>query len=623
MFWYAERHTDASPATALSFSMDLHRTCLALTAIVCASPASIALAQRRSPSPPRIDRSCMVELSLRSWDTLAVSIPLPNCGDLRLVSDGPAITARRGNDGFSIPIAFENAGTDPIRTPLEVQIDSVTQVRDGRQIASFFSRGFYEIAFWEGQVMQAPWRVGPSTEPAPPRGKGGTPSSLPPGKRSGSATIRLSVSANARTLRLWVGLRGFPRPDVPDVFVASQPARYPLDSAARSLIAAIRFPKLRDSVGLYRDPSHGLLIFSASFGEPQDCPSGCFYSNALGISYRGRAGWLVVNAYGDTVTPVRAAGRMFAANDDDAYLFALFLGPTEPRFGAADAFIHAPFLSNLLHSPVVPRALLQRRIDSLFGHLNQYMATLLFSLPTVRRDAGLLTSLAFLPNGGPPYEEVRAAALRSLRALATQLVQKPNTPAWTLFALALSISHVPDSALAGAIANHPNARRNPATLTVLAEKHPYLRARAVASVRASPRVRAELGARFAAAPSVPGLRSGREMLLDPEIRGNPDALRLLANLTLSRDTYIVYDAERLLPDTDFLRWAPRYTPIPIASNGMRARSAAPETRPAAATIVRARLPRPNHMFSCNHLDHQILPQLCGDIAADELLTDSC
>lgn len=505
----------------------------------------------------------MIELSLRTEDTLAVSIPLPDCGDLRLVSDGPAILPRPNTGGFTIPIALENVGTRPIRTPLEVQIDSVTQVRDGRQIAYFFSRGFYGIAFWEGQFMQAPWRVGPSTEPAPPPEEGGAPSSLLPGKRTGSATIRISVTPNARTLRLWIGLRGVPRPGVPDPSVARQRSRYPLDSAARSLIVAMRFPKLRDSVGLYRDSSHGLLLFSTSFGEPQDCPSGCFYSSALGISYRGRAGWLVVNAYDDTATPVRAAGRMFETTDDDAYLFSLFLGPTEPRFGAADSFIRPVLLSNLLHSPVVPRALLQRKIDSLFGNLDQYMANLLVQLPTVRSDAGLLTSLAFLPNGGP-YEGVRASALSGLRALAPQLVQNPNTPAWTMFALALSIAQESDSALAGAIADHPNARGNPAMLTVLAEIHPYLRARAVASVRASPRVRAELNARFAAAPSVPGLRSGREMLLDPEIRGNPDALRLLANLTLWRDTYIVYEAERLLPDTDLLRWAPRYTPIPIA-----------------------------------------------------------
>jgi hypothetical protein len=506
----------------------------------------------------------MIELSLRTEDTLAVSIPLPDCGDLRLVSDGPAILPRPRTGGFTIPIALENVGTRPIRTPLEVQIDSVTQVRDGRQIANFFSRGFYEIVFFEGQFLQEPWRVGPSTEPAPPPEEGGAPSSLLPGKRTGSATIRLSVAPNARTLRLWIGFRGVRRSGAPDPFVASQPSRYPLDSAARSLIVAMQFPKLRDSVGLYRDSSHGLLIFSASFGEPQDCPSGCFYSRALGISYRGRAGWLVVEAYDDTATPVRAAGRMFEATNDDAYLFSLFLGPTEPRFGAADWLIQSPFLSNLLHSPVVPRALLQRKIDSLFGHLDQYMANLLIGLPTVRRDAGLLTSLAFLPDGGPPYEGARASALSGLRALGPQLVQNPNTPAWTMFALALSIENGSYPALADAVANHPNARGNPATLTVLAEVHPYLRARAVALVHASPRVRAELNARFLTAWFVPGPRSGREMLLDPEIRGNPDALRLLANLTLERDTYIVYEAERLLPDTDFLRWAPRYTPIPIA-----------------------------------------------------------
>ncbi|HXN76554.1 MAG TPA: hypothetical protein VN876_07955, partial [Gemmatimonadaceae bacterium] len=345
----------------------------------------------------------MVELSLRTEDTVAVSIPLPDCGDLRLVSDGPAIVLRPGIGDFTIPIALENVGTRPIRTPLEVQIDSVTQFRDGRQIANFFSRGFYEIASWEGRFMQSPWRLGPSTEPAPPPEAGGTPSILLPGKRTGSATIRLSVSPTARTLRFWIGLRGVPRPGVPDQFVARKPSRYPLDSAARSLIAAMRFPKLRDSVGLYRDASHGLLIFSASYGEPQDCPSGCFYSGALGISYRGRAGWLVDDAYDDTATSLRAVYRMFEPTSDDSYLFSLFLGPTEPRFGGADWLIQAPLLSNLLHSPVVPRALLQRKIDPLFGDVDQYMANLLVRLPTVRRDAGLLTSLVFLPP--PQYKE--------------------------------------------------------------------------------------------------------------------------------------------------------------------------------------------------------------------------
>ena len=506
----------------------------------------------------------MFELSLRTEDTVAVSIPLPDCGDLRLVSGGPTIVLRPTSGGFTIPVALENISAHPIRTPLEMQIDSVTQLRNGRQIANFFSRDFYEIAFWKGRSMQSPWRLGPSTEPAPPPEEGGAPSSLLPGIRTGTATIGLSVSPTARTLRFWIGLRGVPRLGVPDPYVARQRLRYSLDSAARSLIAAMRFPELRDSVGLYRDASHQLLIFSASFGEPQDCPAGCIYSSALGISYRGRAGWLVVDAFNDTATSGRTAARMFEPTRGDAYLFSLFLGPTEPQFGAADWLIYGPFLSNLLHSPVVPRALLQRKVDSLFGHLDQYMATLLIRLPTVRRDARLLTSLAFLPNGGPPYDGARSSALSGLRALAPQLVHNPNTPTWTMFALALSIARRPDSALAGAIADHPNARGNPATLAVLAEAHPYLRARAVASVRASPRVRAELAARFAMAPSVPGLRSGRQMLLDPEIRNNPEALRLLANLTTSRDSYIVYEAQRLLPDTTLLRWTPRYTPIYIA-----------------------------------------------------------
>ena len=157
----------------------------------------------------------------------------------------------------------------------------------------------------------------------------------------------------------------------------------------------------------------------------------------------------------------------------------------------------------------------------------------------------------------------RVRAAGASRALAPQLVREPTTSAWTMFALALSIAQELDSTLAYAIAAHPNARDNPATLTILGELVPGLRARAVGSVRnASQRVRDRLETCFVNAPAARGQACGRDVLLDSDIRNNADALRLLANLTRSGDPYVGIEAERLLHDSDFLRWGPRYTPVP-------------------------------------------------------------
>src|SRR3954468_4637980 len=53
-----------------------------------------------------------------------------------------------------------------------------------------------------------------------------------------------------------------------------------------------QLPKLRTASTVFEFPEHGFLLFTASYGEPQDCPSGCFYSTAWGIKYAGRIGWI-------------------------------------------------------------------------------------------------------------------------------------------------------------------------------------------------------------------------------------------------------------------------------------------------------------------------------------------
>jgi hypothetical protein len=55
---------------------------------------------------------------------------------------------------------------------------------------------------------------------------------------------------------------------------------------------ASRLPKLRTAAPVFAFPEQGFLLFSAYYGDPHDCPAGCFYDQAWGISYAGRIGWI-------------------------------------------------------------------------------------------------------------------------------------------------------------------------------------------------------------------------------------------------------------------------------------------------------------------------------------------
>jgi hypothetical protein len=51
-------------------------------------------------------------------------------------------------------------------------------------------------------------------------------------------------------------------------------------------------PKLRTATTVFEFPEKGFLLFTATYGDPQDCPAGCFYAQAWGIKYAGRIGWI-------------------------------------------------------------------------------------------------------------------------------------------------------------------------------------------------------------------------------------------------------------------------------------------------------------------------------------------
>lgn len=69
-----------------------------------------------------------------------------------------------------------------------------------------------------------------------------------------------------------------------------------IDDVPPDVVAFVmgELPKPRQIMVDLRDDVNGLLIFRASYGEPQDCPAGCFYSAAWGLAYRGQIGWIGV-----------------------------------------------------------------------------------------------------------------------------------------------------------------------------------------------------------------------------------------------------------------------------------------------------------------------------------------
>jgi len=83
--------------------------------------------------------------------------------------------------------------------------------------------------------------------------------------------------------------------------------------------AASRLPKLRSVQSVVSVPSEGFLIFSAAYGEPQDCPAGCFYLGRWGLQYAGRIGWIDLQR-STGIEPI--SGDNYDVRSTDEYLFS-------------------------------------------------------------------------------------------------------------------------------------------------------------------------------------------------------------------------------------------------------------------------------------------------------------
>ncbi len=155
-------------------------------------------------------------------------------------------------------------------------------------------------------------------------------------------------------------------------------------------------------------------FFWASYGEGQDCPSGCIYSMVYGVRVGGKIGWF---AQADGEGHVPDPSRYFDVVPTDV---ALFQPNTWGLLMAADTSLcWGGFLPYLAADPDTDRDALLSLAGLLYATNAYTLAQALIGNETVRTDVQILQLLADLPeSSGSYYTSVRQEAQWLLGGLA-------------------------------------------------------------------------------------------------------------------------------------------------------------------------------------------------------------
>ena len=176
-----------------------------------------------------------------------------------------------------------------------------------------------------------------------------------------------------------------------------------------SIAAALPFPDKQPVAVYFLEQAPGSLwMFRVSYGEPQDCPSGCIWNTAWGIRTSRKIGWFAIDDHHSGVDP--SVIDLLSLDRHDADWM------TEETFDAVEAadflFFRVGFLPRVAECVEVGAAPLETVAYTLFRHYDLGLARLLIRNPVVRSNIDLLFILAALPAG---YEEVSAEARALLR----------------------------------------------------------------------------------------------------------------------------------------------------------------------------------------------------------------
>ena len=178
-----------------------------------------------------------------------------------------------------------------------------------------------------------------------------------------------------------------------------------------NFIKNANFPKSSSVNVSINLPTQNLQVFSVSYGEPQDCPSGCFFSDATGIKYGTKIGWISINDY-DNINVSKLIMYDFGASD--TYLYT---DEFSQSLKSKNNWVYQnAFLPELTKDKDVPRNVLLKIANGLSSYIQPSLANNLLENSAVKNDSEILTIIANLPVfSGDAYGEVRAKAQALLK----------------------------------------------------------------------------------------------------------------------------------------------------------------------------------------------------------------
>ena len=174
-----------------------------------------------------------------------------------------------------------------------------------------------------------------------------------------------------------------------------------------------KFPKQQE-INIFLDiTEQKVKLFDVRYGEPRDCPSGCFFSMALGIQNSDKFGWITIEDY-DNID--KSNLLIYNFGDGDGYLYSKDFFD---KFKSSNSWGYQnAFLPLVAKDSDTPKDTLLRIADGLSSYIQPSLAKSLLENTKVISDKEILTIIANLPVfSGDAYKDSRLEAQTLLNQL--------------------------------------------------------------------------------------------------------------------------------------------------------------------------------------------------------------
>ncbi len=167
-----------------------------------------------------------------------------------------------------------------------------------------------------------------------------------------------------------------------------------------------QFPESNGYTTLIDNKDNDVQVFKLSYGKPNDCPAGCFYSEATGLKYKNKIGWISISNY-DKFDISKLT--FFDFEKGDSYLYSdQFMSELKEK---DDRVYQNSYLALLAKDKDVPVSVLLGIAEVLDTYIEPNIAETLLKNSAVQNNKEILEIISKLPvYRGDAYGPVRAKA---------------------------------------------------------------------------------------------------------------------------------------------------------------------------------------------------------------------